>query len=253
MIISTVGGSNSSQLLEYIDYNSIITNPKIIIGYSDFTSVLTAITVKTDLVTYYGPALLPQFGEFEGINPYTLNYFKKNLCENISNFEVKPSKYWTEEFLAWDKEDTKPKKYNKNKGYKLLKTGIGEGIIVGGNMGTLLSLAGTSYFPDFNNKILFLEDDPDETPGTIDRYLTQFRHFKIFEKINGLVLGRFHTNVNFCKDYPLEKIILEATKGYQFPIILDVDFGHTEPMITIPLGNQAKIIAQNNNTKIFFK
>ncbi|MFC7394078.1 S66 family peptidase [Scopulibacillus cellulosilyticus] len=252
MIISTIGGYNSNQLIEHIDFQQIVENPKIILGYSDFTSLLLAINTKTGLTTYMGPSLLPQFGEYGGIDPFTFYWFNKMICSGDLNGKLLPSSRWTEEFLLWDKEDIRPKKYKINPGYLTIKEGVAEGKVISGNMGAMLSLAGTQYFPDFKDKILFLEDDPEETPGSIDRYLTQFRHLEVYNKITGLVIGRFHSNVGFSDDYPLSEIIIKATEGFNFPIIINADFGHTDPMATIPNGINAKLISSRGNSKIKF-
>ncbi len=74
-IVCTIGGLNSNQLLEFLDYDLIQKHPKIFMGFSDITALLNAVYAKTGLVTYLGPALLPQFGEYGGTLPYTWGYF----------------------------------------------------------------------------------------------------------------------------------------------------------------------------------
>ncbi len=251
-IINTIGGYNSHQLLEYIDYNLIKQNPKIILGYSDFTAILLAIHKKSELITFMGPALLPQFGEYGGMLEYTKKIFKDVLMTQNDEIRIPPSKYWTSEFLAWDIEDNRPRQLTKNEGPLIIKEGRARGSILAGNMGTMLLLAGTEFLPTFDNKILFLEEDEQENPGTIDRYLTQLRHMGVFEKINGIVVGRFHPKVEFSQDYTFIDIICQATKGYDFPIVYNVDFGHTDPMMTIPNGIDVEVEASNNNVNILF-
>jgi muramoyltetrapeptide carboxypeptidase len=245
-IMSTIGGFNSHQLLDELDYELIKNNPKILIGYSDITALLTGIHIKTGLVTFLGPALLPQLGEYDGVHSYTLMYFMKALMDETPIGEIVASKEWTEELLWWDKEDNRKRKFISNHGIKTIKPGKARGKVIAGNMGTLLLLAGTEFFPEFENSMLFIEDDPEELPATIDRYLIQFRHLGVFNKITGLVFGRFHSNVKFQEEYPLEEIIKVATRDYDFPIVIDVDFGHTDPMITLPNG----VLAQINATDV---
>src|SRR5699024_1945995 len=184
-IMNTIGGFNSNQLIGDLDYELIKANPKIFIGYSDFTSVLLSIHKKANLVTFMGPALLPQLGEYGGVFPYTRLQFEKVLMKKETNV-VQPSQSWSSEFLAWDKEDIRRRELMPNPGPTVLREGFMEGQILSGNMGTMLSLAGTPFFPDVEGKVLFLEDDDDESPGSIDRYLHHFRHLGIFEKIQGL-------------------------------------------------------------------
>ncbi|MFP3472076.1 LD-carboxypeptidase, partial [Micrococcus sp. SIMBA_144] len=75
MVMSTIGGTNSNSLLPYIDYDAMIKNPKIVVGYSDATAILLALYHKTNIPTYYGPALIPSFGEFETLVNDTYQYF----------------------------------------------------------------------------------------------------------------------------------------------------------------------------------
>jgi len=251
-IINTIGGYNSHQLLEYIDYDLIQKNPKIFLGYSDFTSLLLAIHKKCNLITFMGPALLPQFGEYNGIFDYTKTMLQAVTMKKTDKLNISPSSFWTGEKLKWDVEDLRPRKMEQNTGPLTLRAGKAKGKILAGNMGTMLLLAGTDYLPSFENKILFLEEDEEEKPGTIDRYLTQLRHIGAFEKINGIVFGRFHPNVSFSNDYTFEDIVNEATKGFDFPIISNVDFGHTDPMITIPNGIEVEIEALFHQAQITF-
>ena len=151
-ILTVIGGFNVNQILDYIDYDLIKNNPKIICGYSDITALLEAITRKTGLVTYYGPHF-STFGIKLG-NEYTIDYFKKMLVENDS-VEVKASNSWSNDlwFLDQDKRE-----FENNKGLEVINYGSGKGTIIGGNLCTLNLLQGTSYMPKANDIILFIED-----------------------------------------------------------------------------------------------
>lgn len=252
-VINTIGGFNSNQLIEYIDYELIKQNPKIIIGYSDFTAVLLSIYQKTNLVTFLGPAVLPQFGEYNGLINYSKKSFEDILINSSFPLEVMHSRQWTCEFLEWDKHDIRERKNVLNKGPKIVREGEMKGEILAGNMGTMLLLAGSSFIPSFENKILFIEDDEDEKPATIDRYLHHLRSIKAFDKINGIVIGRFHPKVSFSEEYSLSNIIKQATKNYNFPIVVDFDFGHTDPMMTLPNGINASIKAYSDNVQFIIE
>jgi muramoyltetrapeptide carboxypeptidase len=241
MIITTIGGSCSHHLLEDLDFDLIRQNPKIFMGYSDITALHLAIHERTGLVTFLGPAVLPQFGEFGGLLPYTRDYWERAILRPDPVGAILPSEGWIEEHLRWETEDDRPRELVPNPGLKVLKEGFAEGPLLAANMGTMLLLAGTPYFPETEGKILCLEDDPSESPASIDRYLTQFRQMGVFGKIKGLVVGRFHTAVGFTADNSLDDLILQATRGYDFPILTEVDFGHTDPMLTLPNGVRARL------------
>ncbi|MFZ0075518.1 MAG: S66 peptidase family protein [Exiguobacterium undae] len=242
-IITTIGGFNSHQLLDELDYDLIRNNPKIFMGYSDITALLSGIQTKTGLTTFVGPAILPQFGQLDGLDAYTKKWFEKTLMQTEPIGQIEASDEWTDEGLRWDVNDDRRRTHVVNEGYVVARAGEGAGPIIAGNLGTLLLLAGTPYMPSFDGAVLMLEDDESETPETIDRYFTQLRHLGAYEKISAIVVGRFHGKVEFDPDFTLKDILLRATRGYDFPIVLDADFGHTDPVFPLPNGIQASVTA----------
>ena len=155
-ILTTIGGFNSNQMLDHIDYNIIKSNPKILCGYSDITALNNAIYAKTGVITYSGPHF-STFGMKKGLK-YTVDYFKKCLFSD-SAFEVKSSKKWSED--AWYK-DQENRKFKVNKGAFVINSGAAKGKIIGGNLCTFILLNGTQYKPDFKDSILFIEDCVEE-------------------------------------------------------------------------------------------
>jgi muramoyltetrapeptide carboxypeptidase len=250
-IITTIGGTCSHQLLEELDYELIKNNPKILMGYSDITALHAAIYHQTGLVTFLGPAVQPQFGEYGGLLAYTKTYFEAVLVE-AKAVEINSADCWVFEHLKWDIEDNRPRRSLPNSGMKVLKSGYAAGRIIAGNMGTLLLLAGTPYFPNMDGVILCIEDDEEETPASIDRYLTQLRQIGVFRQIRGLVVGRFHPSVGFQHQPELlQDMLLRSTRGYDFPIVYDADFGHTDPMAILPNGIYAELKATDDGSVAF--
>ena len=239
-IICAVGGYNSNELLELLDYNLIKKNPKIFVGYSDTTSLHNGIHSQTGLVTFYGPAVMPQFGEFPQPLHYTVENMEKVLCNAKPAGELMLSREYTYEKLWWGKEDNKPRKMVPNTGWKCLKSGEAEGNLIGGHLGTLEALSGTKYFPSFKNSIFFWEETESSTPET-HRSLVHLKMLGVFDQVNGMIVGRTNPTEYEVreKDYGLDKIILDVTRGYDFPIITEMDFGHTDPILTLPYGIKA--------------
>ncbi len=238
-IMTVYGGDNSHQLLPYLDYEVIKNNPKIFIGFSDITALNNALYTKTGLINFSGPAFItfcqPELPE------YSEKYFDEFLIAGKENVIIKASEKWAED-QWWEKESLLgPREWKENPGWKVLREGVAEGIAIGGNIGTLLLLVGTEYWPDMEGKILFVEEYELESTQTIDRLLTHLRHIGVYDKINGLVIGRFSSKVGFNKKDSLRMIVDEAVKGYDFPIISEVDFAHTDPLITIPIGIRCRI------------
>ncbi len=229
-IFCSIGGFNTNRLLDLIDYKAIVKNPKILFGYSDITVLLNAIYKKTGLVTFHGPNVLGFSKGLLGKNKYTHEYFIKAL---MNKKPIGKIKNWQEKI-------------------EILKKGKAIGDLIGGNLSALTTLIGTKYEPDWKNKILFLEEI-NQTAQDIDFLFTHLRLAGIFEKISGIVIGKF-INCDMPLEYKkirkkivsLDKIILGLTQKYKFPIIKGVAFGHYYPQITIPIGVKATIDTSKN-------
>jgi len=235
-ILTTIGGFNSNQLLRYIDYSIIAEHPKRLCGYSDITALSNAIYAKTGLITYSGP----HFSTFAMLhdNEYTIEYFRKLMMDN-KEVVVKPSKHWSDDKWYLDQEN---RVFIRNEGPFIINDGEAKGTIVGGNLCTLNLLQGTEYMPSLKNSILFLEDDYESSPATFDRDLQSLIHQPDFQHVKGLVIGRFQQGSRMTKNL-LTKIITSKEELSDIPVIADVDFGHTAPMITYPVGGQASLRA----------
>ncbi|WP_408097510.1 LD-carboxypeptidase [Peredibacter sp. HCB2-198] len=241
-IMSFWGGFNTHQVLEYLDYDLIKANPKVLVGYSDTTNLLSGITQKTGLVTFNGPAIIT-FAK-STVPDETIECFRSLVMETNTSYSYPVSKRFSDN--QWWIEDKM--EFSTNPGLQTFKKGKAEGRIVGGNIGTLLLLAGTPYFPSMKGKILFIEDDEAENPKTLDRYFTQLRQMGVFDKINGMVIGRFARCVGLSQNDSLNMILNDSLKGHNFPVITEFDMGHTDPIMTVPIG--AKVSIDANKKKI---
>ncbi len=234
-IFSVIGGFNCNQLLKYIDWNIIKNNPKIFIGYSDTTALQNAIFAKTGLVTYSGPAW-STFGQKLHFD-YTMDYFKKCLMSN-DLIQVKPSKEWTDD--AWYK-DQDNRVLIKNNGWLVINKGKATGTLLGANLCTFGLLRGTEYFPNLKDSVLFLEDDEDGSHNkNFDRDLQSLIHQKDFKDVRGIVIGRFQNGSEVTSE-KLTRIIKTKAELKNIPIIANVDFGHTSPIITFPIGGEVSM------------
>ncbi len=245
-VITVIGGYNSNQLLKYIDWEVIKNNPKIFCGYSDITVLCNAIFAKTKLVTYYGPHY-SSFGQqlhFE----YTLDYFKKCLFEE-EPFKVEPSKEWSDD--PWQA-DPKDRHLIKNSGFLVVNEGTASGAVVGGNLCTFNLLQGTDYIPDIGNCVLFVEDDDEVCPSTFDRDLQSLIHLPNFNQVKGVVIGRFQKESKMS-DELLFQIVKSKKELTGIPVIANVDFGHTDPKITFPIGGLVAISSDKESPSIVFQ
>ena len=212
MIWCAKGGNNSNTVFEYLDYECIKQNPKIICGYSDITSITNIITAKTGLVT------------FSGTNFKTISTDETNYSYNQA------IKRFVEGSLEIGEE---------NEEYETIKSGQAEGELIGGNLTLLHNLVRGNYKVDFNKKILFLEELGFETdPAMASSRLAYMKQNGVFDQINGLWIGSYEHESNI----KLEKIVLDIIgDNVKFPIIKSNNFGHIETKTVIPIGTKAKI------------
>lgn len=245
-ILTVIGGFNVNQILDYLDYDLIRNNPKILCWYSDITALANAITAKTGLVTYSGlhfstRAMKKEFA-------YNLEYFKKCVMEDKS-FLIEPSKTWSDDAWYLDQEN---RNIEKNEGFVSIHEGQAEGKILWGNLCTFNLLQGTEFMPDLSDSILFIEDDEqagDLFSAEFDRNLQSLIHQPNFEKVKGLVIGRFQRNTDITME-KLKYIIQTKEALKNIPIVANVDFGHTNPMITFPIWGTVKLSIKDNKATI---
>jgi len=242
-ILTVIGGFNSNQLLRYIDWEVIKSNPKILCGFSDITALNNAFFAKTGLVTYSGPHY-SSFGQKLYFD-YTLDYFKKCLFSE-EPFDIKPSDSWSDDTWYKNQDD---RKLIPNSGWLVLNEGKTEGIILGANLCTFNLLQGTEYFPDLTGSILFLEDDEESAPHDFDRNLQSLIHLPGFSKVKGLVIGRFQ-NASEMTNEKLTQIIKTKKELDNLPVVAGVDFGHTDPKITFPVGGEVKLYLAKSSSII---
>lgn len=234
-ILTVIGGFNSNQIIKLLDYDVIRANPKIICGFSDITALLAAINAQTGLEVYYGPHY-SSLGMLKGCE-YTLQHFKQMLFEDSSCL-VNPSAAWSDDLWFLDQEK---REFIDNPGHWQIRGGTAQGIIIGGNLCTFNLLLGTPYRPAFpTDTILFIEDDEGTNPAIFDRNLQALCCQKDFQNVKGLIIGRFQKKSALNRK-ELEFILLNKPELQNMPIIANVDFGHTTPILTIPLGGTATI------------
>ena len=217
MIWCAKGGNNSNSTFEYLDYELIKQNPKIICGYSDITSITNMITEKTGLVTFSGT-----------------NF--KTIATDETDFSYKQAlSRFVDESLELG---------TKNEEYVTIQKGKASGELIGGNLTLTRGMVAGKYSLDFTDKILFLEELGFETdPATASNWLYYMKQNGVFDKIKGLWIGNYEHESKIS----LEKIVMDVLgEDYRFPIIKSNNFGHIERKIVIPIGTKAEINTEKN-------
>ena len=232
------GGFSSAMVMPYLDYELIKNHPKIIMGYSDITNILNGIYRNTGLVTYHAPMPTPNMIRDDMLDngrpdAYSMEYLDKFI------------------FNDWTEVDIKNPADNP---LMTVVAGQADGEIVGGNLHVLVRAMGTDYFPDVENKILFIEEVKTHVP-LCDLAWAQLKNAGVFDKIRGLIVGEFTKCLNFCGDYHFQDwMIPEAEKNWfadlACPTVSGLMVGHDKQTATIPIGANCKLDATNKTITI---
>ncbi len=242
-VFTAFGGYNCNQLLPYLDWDIIKNNPKVLTGFSDTTALSNAIYAKTGLVTYSGPSF-SRFGQ-ELYFDYTMEYFMKCIfAEDI--IDIFPSDKWSDD---WWLKDQSTRILKKNNGCEVVNGGYAKGVCLGGNLSTFNLLQGTEYFPNIMDSILLLEDDYESTLGHFDRDLESLTQMPNFDSVKAIIIGRFQ-NKSGVDVNMLKKSLLAKKHIKSIPIVINLDFGHTDPIFTFPIGGEVELQATSDDISL---
>lgn len=241
-VLAAIGGFNSNQLLGKINGQIIKDNPKIFGGFSDITVLNHAILAKTGMVTY----AMPNFYCF-GLPPetdYSLEYFRRCLfAGQPAEFVVQQSETFYD--FPWNYDETSPRQALKNNGPRVVQGGSAEGVMIGGNLCSLNLLNGTEYFPK-------IEDDSyDSIPETLERHVQALMQQSFFRQVKAILVGRFQGESRATDDM-ISDIILSKNIDSKIPVVVNLDFGHTDPKFTYPVGGKCRIVA-GDGTRIVIR
>lgn len=231
-ILCSRGGTGAIRILDKLDYDLIRSHPKSFVGFSDITSLLQAINVRADLVTYHGPMLW--------------------------NFAQQPEAGNLDDLFALLTQSSTSLKFD---GVEIVQPGQIEGRLVGGNMSLLRSLIGTSYDWNTDGAILFMED-VDEVIYKLDVILQQFRLAGKFDKVRAVLVGEMVDVKDGETGYArlgersygktLRQIFREAIPAH-IPLAFNLPCGHGLRMTTLPIGAQAHLTLKDTSAELDFK
>lgn len=242
-ILTVIGGFNSNQLLQQIDWDVIATNPKIVCGYSDITALTCAIYAHTGLITYSGPHY-STFGMEQHFET-TQAHFIETLF-SPQRRTVDHATHWTDDAWFIDQHD---RTVRPTDGPWVLSEGTATGRLIGGNLCTLNLLQGTDHMPSLESSVLFIEDDDLSFPEEFDRDLTSLTQQPDFNGVRAILIGRFQASVGMTRS-TLQKIVDANRRLDGVPVVANLDFGHTDPMLTIPVGGQAWLDATAHGCRL---
>ena len=245
VVLAAIGGNHSNQLLPHLDFDLIAAHPKVFQGFSDMTVLHWAFARRAGLRTFYGPALVSELGENPQPLPFTDRFLRGAwFGDEPTRFE--PAAEWTDEFLDWDErlDLTRPRALCPGGGWRTLRAGVAEGPLLGGCLETICwHLKGSPYWLDPAGAIFFLElSEEAPSPAHVDAYLTDLEQLGVFDSAAALVFARpMHYDGERTK--ALWEVVAARTEAADLPVLANVDCGHTDPMLTLPIGASARLDA----------
>lgn len=226
------GGYGCARLLHLLDYEMIANNPKVLIGYSDVTSLLYALYSKSGLICFHGPVATSTFNEFS-----VTNFSQVCMSNNVQPLYYPPSE-------AYEKDESKP---------YTIRTGTATGELIGGNLSVAVSIANSEYDVDTKSKILFFEEVR-EDPYRIDRMLTQLLLNGSLANASGIMLGVFSKcepgERSEKSSFMLKEVLMDRLYQLNIPVAYGFPFGHVVNKLTLPIGVRVTIDTMDMSMKL---
>jgi muramoyltetrapeptide carboxypeptidase LdcA involved in peptidoglycan recycling len=250
-IFATIGGEDCIRLLPFLDLQVIAANPKVFLGFSDTTALHLA-CYAAGVISFYGPSIMAGFAENGGMHAYTADSVRQTLFSS-EPVGVVPnnSEGWTVERTDWSlPAHLAPRRQLLPADAPRILQGSGTvaGHLLGGCLEVMQMANGTSWWPDkaaWTGAILFIETSEEAPTASYVRHcLRNYAAMGMLSGLAGLLIARpdpgGDAGYQAAQDAAVLQVLAEAGRG-DLPVLSGLDFGHTQPMLTLPYGVQARI------------
>ena len=239
-VLAATGGYTADLVLPHLDYELIARCAKPIVGYSDVSNVLWALHAQGVGSLIHGPMAISEFGHWTGPFEYTVDSLRRALS-GVCAGRLHPPAQWTDDDPWWDRDDERALRMRPATPWRTLRSGEADGWLLAGCLLSVRTAFGTRNLPDTRGAVLFLEDFG-VGPDQVLAMLNQWRQAGRLDEIAGLAFGRRARPGSAASGYAdFDEAILGVLDGIDVPIVADVDFGHTEPQLSLPLGSAVTI------------
>ena len=225
-VFAARGGYGSYQLVDALDFTRFKQSPKWVVGFSDIT-LLHCQLEKTGVQSLH--AIMPR------------QFAKPAAAESVESLRRWLFSEVVDHYSA--------------PAHLLNRPGRASGTLIGGNLTLLLHTLATPTEPDWQGKILFIED-VDETYFSIDRMMTQLRRAGRLAQLAGLIVGQFsdlHENTSLPYEQSIEAVIAQHLGGLNIPVGFDFPVGHTDRNLAMPIGHPAELVVGKGGTRLNFR
>ena len=249
-IIASIGGEDSMRILPYVDGAAIEANPKVLMGFSDTTTLLM-FGNQRGLVTFHGPSVMAGFAQLETLPRALTEHIRHVLFDASPAPEYRPFSAYSDGYPDWNSPENagEVRPPRKDAGWHWLQgEARARGRLFGGNIEVLEFLKGTPFWPDpefWKGKVLFLETSEEVPPPlAVQRWLRNYGLQGVFDDVVALLFGRARGYSDEQKrelDALLVSVVAEEFGQPDLPIVSNLDFGHTDPQFILPLGVEAEV------------
>ncbi|WP_019177050.1 S66 family peptidase [Methanomassiliicoccus luminyensis] len=248
-IVCSIGGDDSIRLLPFLEARELVRHPKVLMGFSDNTALL-AYLAMAGLVTFYGPSVMAGLSQMEKY-PRQREHIGAVLFGAPRTYEYSPFPAFSEGYPDWSNDALAGhvSRKKRHRGWKVLQgDGAVRGRLFGGCLEVLEMMKGTEFFPPkafWKGRILFLETSEEKpTPGAVKCMLRNYGMQGAFEHLAGLIMGRPRDYSRNEKRHLAENakaVVAQEFGRPDLPVLMDLDFGHTDPQFLLPYNIKAEI------------
>jgi muramoyltetrapeptide carboxypeptidase LdcA involved in peptidoglycan recycling len=252
-LFASVGGDDSVRVLPFLDLKAIMRSPKVLMGFSDTTTLLAYFSLR-GMVTYHGPSVMAGIAQMRNY-PAQLEHLKEMLFAPPERYTYAPAPAYNEGYPDWSDASKVGRVLRKRRstGWKVLQgQGKVRGHLYGGCIEVLEMMKATRFWPapDFwGGKVLFLEtSELRPSPDSFKFMLRNYGMMGALDDISALLLGR-PRGYSRQQKAELEKnivsVVVEEFGRSDLPVISNLDFGHTDPQMVLPLGLEVEVDADS--------
>lgn len=251
-IFCAIGGDDTIRILPYIDFDIFRNNSKIFMGYSDST-INHFMLYKAGLVSFYGPSIMCEFGEYVKMFDYTQKTVKDMLFANWEQYPILPSEEWTDDYVLWQESNINTS-HNMKKdahGYEVISgNGLVQGHLLGGCIDVFMMAIGTEIWPtleQWKDAILFIETSEDNpSPDFVKWTFRNLAAQGILKVIKGIVVGK-PQGEKYYEEYKtaITQVVVNEESLDNLPVFYNVNFGHAKPIGVVPYGIKVELDCKN--------
>ena len=223
IVMALRGSYGMSRILPFLDFRMLAASGKLFVGSSDFTAFHLALLAQTGAVSFAGPMLFGDIGG-EDVSEFTMRHFWSCLSNPFHEVSVQATN---------------------NPAISV------SGTLWGGNLAMVAHLVGSSFLPQVEQGILFIED-VGEHPFRIERMLLQLHHAGVLERQKAILLGDFsnYRLSDYDNGYSFETMLSFLRERLPVPVLTGLPFGHIRDKVTLPVGAQAELVTSENTLRL---